>query len=437
MKNSRKALTATSVAVLLSLGATNTVASAATDTTTTIPSTITVSRKHVLNTDKIIASELGISVSQLRSELAAGSTLAEVAANHGSSAASLTAVIKAKLAALVTKAVKAGSVGRSRAASLRATLGATVSGLMNRAVATSRHGDNSELQLLSDTVVANLLGITVDALRTELKTGISILTAATNRGVTQDALVAALTTDATTKINAAVTAGTITQAKGDELLASLATRISGYINRIQTPTQRRKGPEKREQKKFELSSPDVVARILGITKEALKAESENGLSFAQIAVNYNVTVDTLKAGITADATSRIAAALASGRITQTQADAYTASLATWVDTFINRIPKVEVRVGKFRLVSIDAAATFIGVTKDALKVELLTGISIAQSAINHGKTVDDLSAALTTDSTTRVNALVTSGLITQTKAAALLASLPQAIATFINQIHTA
>jgi predicted DNA-binding protein (UPF0251 family) len=307
---------------------------------------------------------------------------------------------------------------------------------MNRAVSNSRHGDNSELQLLSDSVVANLLGVTVDALRTELKTGISILTAATNRGVTQDALVAALTTDATTKINAAVTAGTITQEKGDELLASLATRITGYINRVQTPTERRRGPEKREQKKFELSSLSVVARIIGIDKDDLEDESENGLSLAQIAVNHNVTVEALKAGITTDATARIATAVASGRITQTQADAYTASLSTWIDTYINRVPKVEVEIGEFRLVSLDSAATFIGITKDALKAELRTGISIAQSAINHGKTVDDLTAALTADSTTRVNALVTAAVITQIKATALLASLPQAITTFINQLHT-
>lgn len=437
MKNSRKALAVSTTALLISVGSLGSTAKAATDTTTTIPSTITVARKHVLNTDKIIASELGITVAQLRTELAGGITLAEVAAHHGSSAATLTAVIKSKLATLVTKAVKAGAIARRRATTVRTTLGATVSGLMNRAVATSRHADSGDLQLLSDTVVANLLGVTVDALRTELKTGISILTATTNRGITQDALVAALTTDATAKINSAVTAGTITQAKGDELIASLATRINSYINRIQTPTQRRKGPEKRAPKKFELSSPDVVARIIGITKEALKASSENGLSFAQIAVNNSVTVDALKAGISTDATARIASALASGRITQTQADSYTASLATWVDTYVNRIPKVEVRIGHFRLVSIDAAATFIGVTKDALKTELLTGISIAQSAINHGKTADDLSTALTADSTTRVNALVTAGLITQEKATALLASLPQAIATFINQLHTA
>lgn len=436
MRNSRKALTATSVALLMSVGTLNSVVSAATDTTTTIPSTITVSRKHVLYTDKIIASELGITVKQLRSEIANGATLAEVAASHGSSAAALTATIKAKLASLVTKAVRAGAVRRSRVNSLRTTLGATISGLMNRAVSTSRHGEQDEVQLLSDTVVANLLGISVDSLRSELRTGISILTSATNRGVTQDALVAALTTDATTKINAAVTAGTITQSKGDELVASLATRINSYINRIQTPSERRKGPEKREQKKFALSSPEVVARLIGITKDILESSSENGLSYAQIAVNNNLTVDALKAGITTDATSRIASALASGRITQTQADAYAASLSTWIDTYINRIPKVEVRIGQFRLVSLEAAATFIGITKDALRAELMTGISIAQSAINHGKTVDDLTAALTTDSTTRVNALVTAGVITQVKATALLVSLPQAIATFINQLHT-
>lgn len=435
MKTPRRMVATTSAAIVMSLLVANAPLSAATDTgTQTIPSSIKVSSRHSLNTDKVIASALGISVKQLRSEIKSGSTLAEIAAAHGSSADAVAALVKSKLSALVTKAVKSGAIARKKAAGVRTTLGATVSGLMNRAVSTSRHGDRSELNLLADSVVADLFGITVTQLRAELDTGISILTAATNRGITEDALVAALTTDANAKIAAAVASGAITQIRGDELIAGLPSRISSYINRV-GPTKGRKGNRK-PMKALKLSDDRVVARIIGITEDQLESEHEAGNSYATIAAKYSITVDALKAGITAEAQARIANALASGRITETQATVYLNSLPTWVDTFINRVPTPESeRPERFRLVSLNTAATFIGVTTDALKQQLRTGITVGQVALNNGKTIDDLNAALVADSTTRIAAEVAAGRMTQSTADLLLANLSVSIDRFINQLH--
>ena len=87
------------------------------------------------------------------------------------------------------------------------------------------------------------------------------------------------------------------------------------------------------------------------------------------------------------------------------------------------------------MVSFDAAATFIGITKDALRAQVRTGVSVGQVAINNGKTVADLTAALTADSTTRLAAAVTAGIYTQAQADLLLASLPAAVDAFVNQVH--
>jgi hypothetical protein len=435
MKRTRRLIATTASAVVMSLLVANAPLSAATDTgTQTIPSTIKVSSRHSLNTDKVIASALGISVQQLRSEIKGGSTLAEIAASHGSSADAIATLVKSKLSALVSKAVKSGSIARGKAASVRTTLGATVSGLMNRAVSTSRHGDQSELNLLSDSVVADLFGITVTQLRTELETGISILAAATNHGITADALIAALTTDANAKITAAIASGAITQERGDELIAGLPTRIDSYINRI-GPSKGRKSNRK-QAKALKLSDDRIVARIIGITEDQLETEHEAGNSYATIAAKYSVTVDTLKAGITTEAQARIANALASGRITDTQATAYLTSLPTWVDTFVNRVPTPDSdRVEHFHLVSLNAAATFIGMTRDALKQQLRTGITVGQVALNNGKTIDNLSAALVADSTTRIATEVAAGRMTQSTANILLANLSVSVDRFINQMH--
>lgn len=436
MKRTRRLIATTASAVVMSLLVANAPLSAATDTgTQTIPSTIKVSSRHSLNTDKLIASALGISVKQLRSEITNGSTLAEIAAAHGSSSDALSALIKSKLSALVTKAVKTGNIARSKATQVRSSLGATVSGLMNRAVSTSRHGDRPELNLLSDKVVADLFGITLTQLRTELETGISILAAATNRGITEDALVAALTTDANAKIAAAVASGAITQEKGDELVAALPTRIASYINRV-GPSRGGRKDNRRPAKALKLSDDRVVARIIGISEDQLETEHEAGNSYATIAAKYSVTIDTLKAGITAEAQARIANALASNRITETQATAYLNSLPTWVDTFVNRVPAPESeRPEHFHLVSLSAAATFIGITTDALKQQLRTGITAGQVALNNGKTINDLSAALVADSTTRIAAEVAAGRMAQSTADILLANLSVSVDRFINQMH--
>ena len=52
------------------------------------------------------------------------------------------------------------------------------------------------------------------------------------------------------------------------------------------------------------------------------------------------------------------------------------------------------------------AATYIGVTEDALRTELQTGKSLADVAVAHGKTRDGLIAALTQAATTEITTLV-------------------------------
>jgi hypothetical protein len=52
------------------------------------------------------------------------------------------------------------------------------------------------------------------------------------------------------------------------------------------------------------------------------------------------------------------------------------------------------------------AATYIGVTEDALRTELGTGKSLAEVAVAHGKTRDGLIAALTQAATTEITTLV-------------------------------
>ena len=79
-------------------------------------------------------------------------------------------------------------------------------------------------------VVATTLDITTDEVRTALQNGQSVADLAVSKGKTAQDVIDALVTEATTKINDKVTAGDMTQAQADELIAGLTTGITAFVN---------------------------------------------------------------------------------------------------------------------------------------------------------------------------------------------------------------
>ena len=81
---------------------------------------------------------------------------------------------------------------------------------------------------------ATYIGVTTAELRTQLEAGKSLATIATDNGKTADGLKAALTTAAKKDLDAAVTAGRLTQAQEDKILAALPARLDDEINEVHT-----------------------------------------------------------------------------------------------------------------------------------------------------------------------------------------------------------
>jgi polyhydroxyalkanoate synthesis regulator phasin len=77
------------------------------------------------------------------------------------------------------------------------------------------------------TVIASTLGTDTTTVLTRLKAGDSLATIA---GAKKDALIAALVADETKKIDAAVTAGTLTSAQATELKANLVAHVTAEVN---------------------------------------------------------------------------------------------------------------------------------------------------------------------------------------------------------------
>jgi hypothetical protein len=86
--------------------------------------------------------------------------------------------------------------------------------------------------------------------------------------------------------------------------------------------------------------------------------------------------------------------------------------------------------------SLDAAATYIGVTATDLRTQLTAGKTLAAIAVASGKTADGLKAALTTAATKDLDAAVTAGKLTAAQETKILADLPTRLDHEINDAHT-
>jgi hypothetical protein len=154
------------------------------------------------------AGYLGVSTTQLRSELHTGKSLAEIAnTTSGKSEAGLIEALETAQKALLAAA--------------SATLPSRVSAEVNRV-----HGDGVQA------AAARYLGVSAIELRREVRSGKTLaqIAKATN-GKSEAGLIEALVAAKKTTLAAEVSSGKITQAKANEALPKLTTREAARVNR--------------------------------------------------------------------------------------------------------------------------------------------------------------------------------------------------------------
>src|SRR5256714_14626546 len=130
--------------------------------------------------------------------------------------------------------------------------------------------------------------------------------AAKQLGVTPSALSSALKKALENRIDAAVAAGELTKAQGDELKQRIE---SGVLPLFFGP---RGGPHEH------FGELDAAASYLGLTEAALETQLESGTSLAQVAKDRGKSVDGLIQALVDQATKRLDAAAAAGRLTKAQ-----------------------------------------------------------------------------------------------------------------------
>jgi hypothetical protein len=163
------------------------------------------------------ATYIGVTTDVLRTELGTDKSLADVAVAHGKTRDGLIQALVTASQTSITTLVDQKGIGAQRGPGDRGVIGDQFS------------------------VAATYLGTTPDDLRTKTQAGQTLAQiAAATSGKSRDGLVAALTTDAKTKIAAAQTAGTITADQATQLTNDLADKITRFVD-----STRPQGPGRR------------------------------------------------------------------------------------------------------------------------------------------------------------------------------------------------
>jgi hypothetical protein len=183
--------------------------------------------------------------------------------------------------------------------SANATVAKSVKGLKDK----MRAGDGMK----NDAALASILGITSTELQTALQSGKSVDTLITEKGLNKNTVMQSLRSaheaQMEARVKADIASGKLTQAQADQMKADHTAR--------------------------EVKHKEALANALGISVAALDAEMQSGATMAGLATTHGLTEDALKTKLDAarevEMKAELGARVASGKLTQAQADSILAN----------------------------------------------------------------------------------------------------------------
>jgi hypothetical protein len=165
---------------------------------------------------------------------------------------------------------------------------------------------------------ASYIGVTQAELRSQLQAGQTLAQVARSHGKSVDGLVQALITDAAKKLDAAVSAGRLTKAKEQSILADIKEHVTDLVNgRMPDKLGIRSGAFKVFPAPPGLPlAPGPVggplaeaASYIGLNQAQLRSQLEAGKTLAQIARSHGKSVDGLVETLVAAAQKKLDAAV--------------------------------------------------------------------------------------------------------------------------------
>jgi hypothetical protein len=157
--------------------------------------------------------------------------------------------------------------------------------------------------------------------------------AANQLGVTPNELSAALKSALERRIDAAVAAGRISKAQGDEMKQRLE---SGDFPLFGFGPGFGPGPGMFEHHEI-FGGLDAAATYLGLTEDQLRSELDNGKSLADAAKAHGKTVDGLVQALVADAKNHLDEAVADGHLTKAEETQMLSRLEQGIRAVVNGV----------------------------------------------------------------------------------------------------
>ena len=183
-------------------------------------------------------------------------------------------------------------------------------------------GPGGHVEAVTDTsVVAKAIGISEADLTTALQGGKTVAQVAAANNVDIQVVIDALVADGQAELDAAIKAGTITQAQADAEKANLVQRATDQANGNFRGGPGGHGPGGPGGHNEAVTDTSVVAKAIGISEADLQTALQGGKTVAQVAAANNVKLQVVIDALVADGQSELDTAVKAGTLTQAQADA--------------------------------------------------------------------------------------------------------------------
>ena len=220
-----------------------------------------------------------------------------------------------------------GVVGSAQAQQVKSSSVTVLDNSMTR-VNDGPHGGGKNVA-----AIASVLKLTEAELKTQVQSGKTLAQIATAQGVDVKVVIDTIVADVKTHIADEVTSGEITQAQADTKLAGLTAKVTEMVNTVRPA----RGEGMRGGPHGGGKNVAAIASVLKLTEAELKTQVQSGKTLAQIATAQSVSVQSVINVLVADMQAHIAEELASGEITQAQADTKLAGLTAKVTEMVNTV----------------------------------------------------------------------------------------------------
>lgn len=191
---------------------------------------------------KAAAAYIGITVEQLRTELKAGKSMAQVATANGKTEAGLEAAIVADAKTHLASAVADGKLTAEKAATALERLQANVDKIVNRTGPPAKGGPGKggkgkggkAVARAAAKITAEYTGLSVEQVRDQQKAGKSLAEIAEGAGKTVAGLKAKILADSKATIDKLVAEGKLTAERGKQYYDQLVEKIDDIVNKKRT-----------------------------------------------------------------------------------------------------------------------------------------------------------------------------------------------------------